>query len=253
MSTNTQRTVASRVFACALVLVLGGHFVMTFAWNSAPNAIRALIGQNVLTAYMTPVFIQGWAVFAPNPAASNVSLEVRGLLPGVDGGEDTESEWFSITAHDNAAAILHNPVPSRMYLSNYILGDRFHAAFLQLNPDVRELVGGDFYGDGWLDRVKIALLSGMKVDSDVNVTQYVEYEQTVTGLATAIARARWGNEITGVQVKVVTTPVIPFAQRHDPTATTQPAYFIEGWRSPLEVPGLDESVIVSMYGKAVVS
>jgi hypothetical protein len=243
-----RRGAAPRIFAGTVVVVLAWHFLMTFTWSAAPNAVREIIGQNVLTSYMVPLFQQGWAVFAPNPGASNVSFEVRALLPSTDGGDPVQTDWFSITARDHQDAILHHPVPSRLYLNSYILGDRWHGAFLGMNADVRELVGKDYYGADWLDRIQADLLSGMKETSDPAVSTYIEYEKTATGLATAVARAQWGDDITGVQLRVVTTPVVPFTQRLDPNAQVQTTTFTEGWREPLDVSGLDASVIDGLYG-----
>jgi hypothetical protein len=242
------RSIAARIFAGAVVLVLAWHFLLTATWSAAPNAVREIIGQNVLTSYMVPLFQQGWAVFAPNPGASNVSFEVRALVPGASGADPTPTEWFSLTARDHEDAILNHAVPSRLYLNNYILGDRWHGSFLAMKADVRELVGKDYYGSDWLERIQADLLTGMKETSDPAVSTYIEYEQTATGLATAVARARWGDDIVGVQLRTITTPVVPFTQRLDPNAQVQTSTFTEGWREPLDVAGLDAATIDSLYG-----
>jgi hypothetical protein len=244
---RTPRPLASRVFAGALVAVLGIHMLFTFTWNASPNAFRQLIGADALYSYMTPLFTQGWAVFAPNPGSSNADLQVRASVPDAT-GEMVTTEWFSITDADHEAAILGHPAPSRLYLNGYVLADRFHGSFLRMNEQVRELAGNDYLDADWPDALQNDLLAALAVPNDPAVTEYLEYERTVTGLATAIARARWGDDVTAVQVKVVTTPVIPFDQRADLNAKTESTYFMEGWRAALDVPGLDESVIRARYG-----
>ncbi|RFA18977.1 hypothetical protein B7R25_13420 [Subtercola boreus] len=228
-----------------VVLLLGWHFFLTYTWGTSSIALRELIGTNLLNSYMTPMFQQGWAVFAPNPGSTNSSLEVRALLPAAGADQPVATDWFSITGADTEQFVRNHAAPSRMYLNNYILGDRFHGAFLAMNPNVRELVGNDYYGEGWLDRLRADLTK----QPDPWAANYLEYEGSVTGLATAIARARWGDDITAVQVRTVSTPAVPFDQRlQSPPVTEQPSYFIEGWRSPLDVPGLDTSAIADFYG-----
>jgi hypothetical protein len=229
-----------------VVVVLGFHFFLTYAWNTSATSLRALVGNDFLTAYMTPMFTQGWAVFAPNPGSTNVSLEVRALEPASGDAAAKATPWFSITERDTERFVRYHPAPSRMYLNNYILGDRFHGAFLALNAKTRDLVGNDYFGADWLGRLRDDLSS----TSDPWVANYIEYEQTVTGLATAVARARWGEGITGVQVRTVSTVAVPFEQRFDAGVKEQPSYFIEGWRQPLTVSRLDAAPIDSFYGKS---
>jgi hypothetical protein len=193
---------------------------------------------------MTPMFTQGWAVFAPNPGSTNVSLEVRAMLPAQKGMDPEVTAWFSITGSDTAEFVRYHPAPSRMYLNNYILGDRFHGAFLAMNAGVREVVGNDYFGANWLQRLKVDLTK----EPNPAAGNYLEYEQTVTGLATAVARQRWGAGITAVEVRTVSTPAVPFDERFDGVKEA-PSYFIEGWRQPLDVPGLDSSVIEDFYAK----
>ncbi len=232
-----------------VALVLGWHFFFTYTWGTSSIALRALIGTSLLNGYMMPMFTQGWAVFAPNPGSTNVSLQVRAMLPAAQGASASwagaqPTGWFNITGSDTAQFVRDHPAPSRMYLNNYILGDRFHGAFLAMNAGVREVVGNDYFGAHWLDRLKTDLTRHPNPAAD----SYIQYEQTVTGLATAIARQRWGNTITAVQVRTVSTPPVPFDERFEKVKEV-PSYFVEGWRQPLDVPGLDSAVIHDFYAK----
>ncbi|MEO6827950.1 MAG: DUF5819 family protein [Microbacteriaceae bacterium] len=226
-----------------VALILGWHFFFTYTWGTSSIALRSLIGTDLLTSYMNPMFTQGWAVFAPNPGSTNVSLQVRAMRPATKAASAEATPWFSITGSDTVQFVRYHPAPSRMYLNNYLLGDRFHGAFLAMSAGVREVVGNDYYGSGWLNRLKADLTS----QPNPAAASYIEYEQTVTGLATAIARQRWGT-VTAVQVRTVSTPAVPFDQRFEKVKEPS-SYFIEGWRQPLDVPGLDSAIIQDFYGK----
>lgn len=229
-----------------VALVLGWHFFFTYTWGTSSIALRSLIGTDLLNGYMTPMFTQGWAVFAPNPGSTNVDLQVRAMLPAKKEAEPEATSWFSITDSDTEQFVRHHPAPSRMYLNNYILGDRFHRAFLAMNKDVREDVGKDYLGSEWLGRLKADLTK----EPNPAAGNYIEYEQTVIGLATAIAQERWGPAITAVQVRTVSTSAVPFEDRFK-NVEKLPSYFIEGWRQPLDVPGLDRAVIGDFYATRV--
>ena len=67
------------------------------------------------------------------------------------------------------------------------------------------------------------------------------------GLASEVAVARWGSDVEQVQVRVLKTPVVPFAQRND-KVTTEVSYFVDGWRPVTRVRGIDTAVFESMFG-----
>lgn len=237
---------AAKIFAVAVCLVLAWHFLATYTWNASPNATREAIGDKALTAYMIPLFGQSWSVFAPNPGSTNQSLEVRALVD--KDGVETETEWFSLTEFSTERDVQLHPIPSRMYLNNYILADRYFDSAMAIPENIRDVAGRDYFGDSWGDPLRNDLLAAMGTTESANVDNFVNYELTVLGLVSEVAIARWGDDVTKVQVRIVKTPVVPFAERHT-DATTESTYFVDGWRTPVRIPGLDTAVFQAKFSE----
>jgi hypothetical protein len=235
------RPLKVRVFALVVVVLLGFHFFMTYAWNTSSAALQSLAGGSILTSYMTPMFTQGWAVFAPNPGSTNTTLQVRALR----GSSEEPTAWFDVSQRDTERFIRYHVAPSRMYLNNYILADRFHGSVLALDSRSQHVVETDYRGRDGLQKLKFALRS----HTDAATPAYLEYDQTVIGLATAIATARWGEQVSAVQVRIGSTAAVPFENRFDSKATPRTSYFTEGWRAPVTVPHLDTGPVDDFYGR----
>jgi hypothetical protein len=235
---------AAKVFAVFVCLVLAWHFLATYTWNASPNATRDAIGEQTLTAYMIPMFGQSWSVFAPNPGSTNQSLEVRATV--LNDGTQTETEWFSLTGLSTTRDVQLHPIPSRMYLNDYILADRYFDSAMAIAENIRDQVGRDYGGDNWGEALRADLLAAIGTPESATVDNFVNYELAVAGLVSEAAVARWGDGVTKVQVRVVKTPVVPFAERHT-DATTEQTYFVDGWRTPVRIPGLDTAVFQSMF------
>lgn len=108
-NTTRGRAVLAGATACCLLLV-AYHLVMVFLWNAPRNvATDALRGP--LRAWISPVFAQGWELFAPNPWSANTHLVAQVRVKRPDGTVPV-SEWIDLTAQD-MAGIEANPVPSR--------------------------------------------------------------------------------------------------------------------------------------------
>lgn len=232
---------AARIVTVVVCVLLGWHFLATYTWNAAPNAIRAAIGQETLQAWMIPMFGQSWAVFAPNPGSVNQSLEVRAVI---DGEEMTE--WYSLTDRSTREDVRLHPIPSRMYLNDYILANRYYDSAQAIPVEVRNLAGEEFVGEEWWNLLENRMLEASGARADKHVSSFVLYERTVLGLAAEAAVARWGGDVSMVQVRVVKTSVVPFAQRgtdFQPKVTS----FTDGWRSPLRVDGIDAGVFTDMF------
>lgn len=238
---NKQVPMVARVAVVVVCALLGWHFLATYTWNAAPNAVRAAIGQETLQAWMIPMFGQSWAVFAPNPGSVNQSLEVRAVI---DGEETTE--WYSLTDRATREDVKLHPVPSRMYLNDYILANRYYDAALAIPVEVRDLAGKEFVGEEWWSQLESTMLEASGVEPDKRISDFVLYERTVLGLVTEAAVARWGEGVRMVQVRVVKTPVVPFAQRGT-DFETEVTSFTDGWRSPLRVDGIDTGVFTSLF------
>lgn len=78
-----------------LIILLAGHFAITFLYLSPNNPIRSKHWNNIY-AYMYPYFSQNWYLFAPNPVNQNQNLEIK--LKYIDkNGESKETHWIDIT------------------------------------------------------------------------------------------------------------------------------------------------------------
>lgn len=232
----------ARILAIAVCALLAWHFLATATWNSAPNAVRATIGQQNLQAWMIPLFGQSWSVFAPNPGSVNQSLEVRAQIG------DTTTEWYSLTTRSAEHDVQGHLVPSRMYLNDFILADRFYDAALELPLAVRDRAGADLENDEWWLALEEDLRAASSTDIDSKIESFLRYERTAMGLVSEVAIARWGSEVTAVQVRVVMTPVVRFAERGT-DAETKVTSFTDGWRPPLRVEGIDTTVFDSMFAE----
>ncbi|HEY0248625.1 MAG TPA: DUF5819 family protein [Gryllotalpicola sp.] len=223
-----------------MALFLCWHFIATYAWNSAPNALRDVITPRALDAYMVPFFQQNWSVFAPDPVSANLSLDVRARV-----GADTKpTEWYTVTDADIRRGVLHELVPSRDYLDNFALVDGFYGAFRGLPQSAQSVVGADYTG-AWVAQIT-AKLTGDGVTTQL-AQSYSRYEQTAYRLASAVAGARWGDHVSAVQVRLRSMPVRAFEQRERGPSTTY-SYFTDGWRTPLSVDDIDAGVIRRLYG-----
>lgn len=236
--------VAARVLAVAVVLVLAWHFLATYTWNASPNATRATITQPVLSAYMIPMFGQSWSVFAPNPGSVNQSLDVRAIV--TKDGKNSTTQWYSLTERSAAQDVQLHPIPARTYLNDFILANRYYDSFLAIDEKARDRAGDEYLGANWPTKLQKDLLAGLDQSTSPVVNAYIEYERTVLGLASEVALARWGSGVSKVQVRVLKQPVVPFSQRND-NVTTKTSFFIDGWREPVRVPGLNRSVFKAMF------
>jgi len=236
--------VAARIMAVVVLLVLAWHFLATYTWNASPNATRKAIGDSALTAYMIPMFGQSWSVFAPNPGSVNQSLDVRAVVS--KDGKETTTGWYSLTHRAATQDIQLHPIPSRMYLNDFILANRYYDSALAIESSARDTAGASYLGKDWPSTLQHTMLGALKVETSPAVSTFMDYERTVVGLASEVALARWGDHVTRVEVRVLKKPVVPFAQRND-KVTPETSYFVDGWRAVTPVPGTDTAVFRAMF------
>jgi len=77
-----------------LTIILLVHFSITTLFNSPVNPITYKY-HHIIESYMTPLFVQNWKLFAPNPISSNTNLLVKGLYTEGD-GEEKETKWLNV-------------------------------------------------------------------------------------------------------------------------------------------------------------
>lgn len=234
---------APRILVILVCALLGWHFLATYIWNATPNAVRAAIGQETLQSWMIPMFGQSWSVFAPNPGSVNQSLEVRAMID-----DSVTTEWYSLTDRSTHEDVQGHLIPSRMYLNDYILANRYYDAALAIPVEVRDVAGEEQTGVEWWTDLEDDMLAASGVETDTRVSEFVLYERTVLGLVTEAAIGRWGEGVSMVQVRIVKTPVVPFEQRMT-DVQTEVTSFTDGWRAPLRVEGITTATFTRMFAE----
>ena len=226
----------------ALVLVVVAvHMFFTGVVN-VPNATlkyEALPG-HVADNYVNPLLVQNYRIFAPNPASEDRALWVRAWIELPD-GERIETEWINATAVE--LAVTHRKV-LRKHLTIQA-AEQYMAAYRNLNDEQKEvLASGNFHNEN--DRARLeALLSALGPADD-----YLRMDEYVTGYATQVALALYGDEaeILAVQSRAVYNPVIRWADRMDPNAEAPDSILTwEGWRAPIINPNQDAAAFGNSF------
>jgi hypothetical protein len=86
------------------------HVLLVFLHVAPSNPVSQRY-QEEINAWISPFFEQNWLLFAPNPEANRTQIFARTGW-STESGEQGVSDWFDITAADDAA-ITHNLYPSR--------------------------------------------------------------------------------------------------------------------------------------------
>lgn len=95
-----------------LTLVLVAiQLTAAFLYNAPSNVISKAYAAQV-SWWMTPLQMQNWQLFAPNPMSENVEIDARASV----GPAATVTPWVDISAID-AAATSGDPAPSHMTMN----------------------------------------------------------------------------------------------------------------------------------------
>lgn len=218
----------------ALVLaVVAVHMFFTGVVNTPNSTLKyeVLPGQ-VADNYVNPLLVQNYRIFAPNPASEDRALWVRAWIEMPD-GERIETEWINATAVELA-------VTYRKVLRKHLTiqaAEQYMAAYRNLNDQQKEvLASGNFHNEH--DRARLeALLSALGP-----AETYLRMDEYVTGYATQVALALYGDEaeILAVQSRAVYNPVPRWADRFDADAAPPDSILTwEGWRAPIVNPNQD--------------
>src|SRR5262245_19568400 len=81
---------------CCL-LVVAFHLAMLFLWNAPQNLARERLGAPMHT-WISPLFLQNWRLFAPNPRSENIHMLVQARI-SLPGGVK-ETPWVDLTKQD---------------------------------------------------------------------------------------------------------------------------------------------------------
>lgn len=234
-----------RIFALAAAMFTGWHILASFLWIApySANAREIVPGsQDTLNAYMIPFFGQSWSVFAPEPINGDYHFNVRATL-----ADGSETGWVSATDVE-ISMIRYNLFPPRAGIQSNEVASSYKDAYDSITEDQRNVVGGDFAVDEWEVGLRAALEAQVASDTDAAATDgadtaantaeiddLIAQEHRTTAYATQVAYAIWGEEdVEKVQYRVSRQNIIPFAERHNPSAERpEPTIVLPGWRGPI--------------------
>ncbi|MEU0564886.1 DUF5819 family protein [Nonomuraea sp. NPDC005983] len=202
-----RRIVVLACVGCALFLVF--HFVAIFLFVAPPNPISAMTAP-IVNGYLNPYFRQNWELFAPDPIDSNTHVLVRAKIRNA-GGQESQTGWLDISAPE-LAKVRGTALPGR--ITRLVGGGRQLIADANVKPP-GESADNDAEGeDGAAQRPPDPLLQA----------QAVRHMSTILTLA---ARARWGDGVTAVQMRISSRLYPRFADPHDGDDDTSETDF--GW------------------------
>lgn len=105
----------SRALVAATVLVtavlVACQLTATFLYNAPSNVVSKKYAAQV-SWWMTPLQMQNWQLFAPNPISENVEIDARASV----GPAAELTPWVNLSAIDTAATN-GNPAPSHMTMN----------------------------------------------------------------------------------------------------------------------------------------
>lgn len=119
MKTRSYIPNSVKLTAGGLGLVLAAHFTLTILHVAPVNPLK-VEQERVVNAWVEPLFVQNWQLFAPDPIAHDQGLLVRARLSG--GAGPTETDFVDITT-PHLQQRHHNLLPQR---TNYTVSGVIH-------------------------------------------------------------------------------------------------------------------------------
>jgi hypothetical protein len=92
-------------------VLVGCQLAATFLYNAPSNVISKTYAAQI-SWWMTPLQMQNWELFAPNPISENLEVDARASV----GSAAAVTPWIDLSAIDDAATD-GNPVPSHMTMN----------------------------------------------------------------------------------------------------------------------------------------
>lgn len=245
---RTRTTVKPLTF---FVLVIVGilataHILATLAFTGPTTALKTSL-QPALNKYFLGPLDQGWSLFAPGPYSQDEYFMVQACLStaeicakGSEGGAEI-TEWRDVTAEE-MLSVPGNIFANRESKQSKVIHGRLWPTISDLDEthaneiantfvSGEEVFGMDLYSAQARKTVSSAELDDMR--------SYKRMEDVAIGFASLYAKETWG-EVSSVRVQLRRDPVIPFAQRNNPDATTKSTFRHIGWR---DVKAFDESTV----------
>ena len=207
-----------RAIVLAIALVFAVHSALVTVWVMPTSPIRQAVGADRLAGYINNgvvPFEQSWSVFAPTPRRAGENIQVRVY----DGETGRTTAWYNITANEDER-VRHLLNPSRIHAVTRRLGGEANEQLADFSTGQLELVSSDTPSRREMIR---------RLPDD-----YVDLDEMLTRFGTMYAIARWGDDVSWVQIKVGHRRVPDFAQRHRVDFHDVPfTYRVLGWRTAL--------------------
>ncbi|MFI9487786.1 DUF5819 family protein [Promicromonospora sp. NPDC052451] len=253
-----------RGLVLAVWALLIAHLAATLLWT-APGWVTGrpqegplsaepsgTAGYGALETWMTPVFDQGWSLFAPEPLHVDYTLRVRGVYRG-GGGAPVPGPWIDASAVELRALTGH-ALPAATERPARRVAAEAREAYLALPEAGRGVVlrstaaAPDVSGHpvAWAE-LRAALL-GTGAAAGV-VDRYLAADRALAAYATQVVRAsgsdRTHRRPVSVQAEVVRRPVPPYASAERPRPTT----LTFGARPLLRLPGQDDAAFGAVWAR----
>lgn len=233
-----RRRLYVRIIMCGAALVTAWHVFASFLWIAPWAPIREVVGQDVLSSYMIPMFGQSWSVFAPEPVNGDYRFEVRAIVDG------EETEWVSASDVE-LSMIRYNLFTPRAGIVGMDVSSQFKGAWGDLTDEQKDVAELNYFKADWEARMAEAMT---EYDDTTDVASYIEQEHRATAYATQVALAIWGDDVERVQFSATRQNVIPFNDRHDPDAERPGIqYSPTGWRGLVINEGQSQEAFTDVF------
>ncbi|HJA05323.1 MAG TPA: hypothetical protein H9800_10745 [Candidatus Microbacterium stercoravium] len=233
-----RRRLYVRIIMCGAALVTAWHVFASFLWIAPWAPIREVVGQDVLSSYMIPMFGQSWSVFAPEPVNGDYRFEVRAIVDG------EETEWVSASDVE-LSMIRYNLFTPRAGIVGMDVSSQFKGAWGDLTDEQKDVAELNYFKADWEARMAEAM---KEYDDTTDVASYIEQEHRATAYATQVALAIWGDDVERVQFSATRQNVIPFNDRHDPDAERPGIqYSPTGWRGLVINEGQSQEAFTDVF------
>jgi hypothetical protein len=203
-----------RAVVLAIAVVFAIHSVLILVWVMPTNPIRDAIGPGVVKGYIDNEIVpfeQNWSVFAPTPRRAGENVLVRAYF----GETGRTTDWFDITGDEDDRSS-HLPNPSRFHSVTRRLGGKVNDLLPELTDTQRDLVQSDTPARREMNRLP---------------DDYLVVDDMLTRFGSMYAKARWGDGVGRVQIRVGHRLVPAFAKRHSVDLEDVPfTYQTLGWR-----------------------
>lgn len=214
------------IIALAVLALL--HTFLIAVWIAPASRARDSLGGSSLTGYVNPYFTQAWSTLTPSSQQVDEAFLVRARIAGT--GKPTATRWVDVTAEQEA---MHGIAQARAHTAARRLATNMNAALLALPADTDDVVGKNHANaPASTDPAKNPVAKNLRRagTSATATSRYARTEGMAVRYASLYAHARWGDDVTAVQLKIGIRNV-PERSGGDTLAATDMDWTTIGWRA----------------------